>query len=319
MKMSNLKQMAKASVQVPSTFVGCKLDQIVQVFDLYALKAGQFSRSDMDIITVFKQFALVVAQNEALKKCTTASLMGFAYTCAANGFSPLPQDKEAWAIPFKRKWKEVDDKGRDVWKEVLECQFQNGYGGIIKKIMRSGYVSFVDGQAVYDGDHYKVLRGTDPKIEHEEGPNYGDPSKVVASYAVAHMKDGGKKFVTLNRFQIERLRLKSSAQWETVNRQKVQKAAPDGMWKEDYDAAAIIKALKKLGDQMSREVMTREAREKMELPNDNIIVHIDDKHDSPVTFSGESEGSAEVVDEVDPLQSQLEKEAKEGGKLPFEG
>lgn len=315
--MSNLRQMAKASVQVPSTFVGCKLDQVVQVFDLYALKAGQFSRSDMDIITVFKQFALVVAQNEALKKCTTASLMGFAYTCAANGFSPLPQDKEAWAIPYKRKFK--DEQGQ--WREVLECQFQNGYGGIIKKIMRSGYVSFVDGQAVYEGDHYKVLRGTEPRIEHEEGPNFGDPDKVIASYAVAHMKDGGKKFVTLNRVQLERLRLKSSAQWETVNRERVKKATPDGMWKEDYDAAAIIKALKKLGDQMSREVMNREAREKMELPSDNIIVHIDDKHDAPVTFSSENEGSAEVMDEIDPLQAQLEKEAKQqgGGKLPFEG
>jgi len=310
----SIQNAMKASVSVPSTFIGSKLDQIVQVFDLYALKAGQFSRDDMDIVTVFKQFALVVAQNEQLKKCSTASLMGFAYTCAANGFSPLPQDKEAYAVPYVRKFQENGQ-----WKSVLECQFQNGYGGIIKKIMRSGYVSFIDGYAVYEGDYYKVYRGTDPRIEHEEGPNYGDPTKVTDSYAVAHMKDGGKKFVTLNRLQLDRLRLKSSAQWVDGKKGGTAKLTHEGMWKEDGDSAAIIKVIKKLGDQLSREVMHRETRQKMQLPNDNIVVRIEENRDSPLVIESGDDGSAEVVDESDPLAAQLAKEQAEAQqKLPLQ-
>jgi recombination protein RecT len=282
------------SIQVPSTFEGSKLEQIVQVFDLYALKAGQFSRHDMDIVTVFKQFALVVFQSEALKKCTTASLMGFAYTCAANGFSPLPQDKECYAVPYKRKWKDANGN----WKEVLECQFQNGYGGIVKKIMRSGYVSYVDAYAVYEGDPFEVQYGTEAKIMHKPGPNEGDASKCIGAYAIAKMKDGNVKFKWLPKVRVERLRLKSPAQKD---------GELGGMWKDDYDSAAVIKAIKILGDQMSKEVRSH-------LRDDGSIIRIEQDSVAPIiTYPDAQEGSAEVMSDDEmraaELQAQLNREA----------
>lgn len=191
-------------------------------------------RKGISIEATFTQCAILFASRPDLKKCTTQSLVGFAIQCVVLGLDPTPQRREAWAVPYKRKF---IDQNTGQWNEVLECQFQLGYGGCIKLAMRSGIVSNIYAFAVYEGDQYQVVRGLRPDIIHVDGENSGDASKVIGAYACIVFKDGSKQFEAINKKQLERLRQKSPMQ----KQDKV-----GGMWETDYDEAARVKAIKRL-------------------------------------------------------------------------
>jgi recombination protein RecT len=72
-------------------------------------------------------------------------------------------------------------------KEVVPLIMYRGY---VELAYRSGLVRDVSAELVYDGDHFRVVKGTSPKIEHaDEGPP--GEREIVAAYAVAHLKTGG--------------------------------------------------------------------------------------------------------------------------------
>lgn len=74
-----------------------------------------------------------------------------------------------------------------VGKEVVPVV---GYRGYVDLAHRSGAVKDIAAELVYDGDAFRVVKGTAPKILHEP---LGAPEdrEVVAAYAVAHLKSGG--------------------------------------------------------------------------------------------------------------------------------
>ncbi len=249
-------------------------------------------RKTVDAARVFTQCAVLFANRPDLKKCTAASLVGFAIQCIVLGFDPTPQKRECWAVPYLRKFQD----GNGQWQSVLECQFQIGYGGAIKLAHRSGIVSNAFAYAVYEGDQYRVIRGINPTIEHIDGENSGDPSKVIGAYAVLKFKDGSTMFEALGRSQIERLRLKSPMQ-------KADKIG--GMWATDYDEAARIKALKRLLKWVPSESDWRE-------DGDGAIITPDDfprSKDAPASFTYVDEVPMGELPEGTP-NAELEKQAE---------
>lgn len=90
------------------------------------------------------------------------------------------------------------------------CQFIPGYRGLVKLARNSGEVADVWAEVIYEKDDFKYTLGLNPDLTHVRFDG-GDPGEMTHAYAVARFRDGERKFVVLNKREIEKIRDKSPA------------------------------------------------------------------------------------------------------------
>jgi recombination protein RecT len=115
-----------------------------------------------------------------------------------------------------------------------EVVFLVGYRGFIELAYRSGLVKDVSAELVYDGDEFKDVRGSAPKIVHEPSGPPGD-REVTAAYAVAHLKTGG----TVSRVIYE-------PDWEKAREASQLGRKHKGPWSDDRPAMILKTAYRRL-------------------------------------------------------------------------
>lgn len=159
-----------------------------------------------------------IRSNPKLKSCTPESLLGAVMQCAQLGLEPSVLG-HAYLIPYKNKG-------------VDECQFQIGYKGLIELARRTGQISSIMAQAVYQNDEFEYEYGINEKLKHV--PADGDRGGVIKYYAYAKFKDGGYSFLVMSRNDIER------------HRDKFSKTKSYGPWVDHFDEMAKKTVLKGL-------------------------------------------------------------------------
>lgn len=157
----------------------------------------------------------VVRATPKLAECSPASFLGALLTASQLGLEPGPTG-EAYFVPYKQT-----------------CTFIPGYRGLIKLARQSGQVSDIYAEIVYANDKFKVTRGLQRNIEHEEGPDRNNRGKPTDVYAVAKFKDGTTTFVTMTVNEVEAIRRRSMA-------------ANNGPWVTDWEAMAKKTAVRQL-------------------------------------------------------------------------
>lgn len=222
--MSEMKEAARnAATPAPMRLV--KMADFTDLFNKYRGQIAQIApkkglQTDRIIGLCAQVFAAAKPAYEGAKTirdCTPQSIIAAVMQCSMLGLSPIPQRGECYFVPYGN-----------------EVQMQIGYQGWVLLAYKAGAVESVFTSCVYEGDDFNPSLGTDVDLPHKPGPNYGDPDKVTATYAVISLKGGGKVVKYLTRPMIERLRLKSPMQKKGVN----------GAWKTDYDKMAEAKAIK---------------------------------------------------------------------------
>jgi recombination protein RecT len=174
----------------------------------------------LDIDRIITGCAIVFAGADGkLKECDPQSIVAAVMQCSMLGLSPNPAFGECYFVPYGGK-----------------VQMQLGYHGWIKMAAKGGTIKGIRAAAVYEGDEFKPLLGSDNRIHHRPGPNFGDPGKVTWAYAIATMASGHETFAVLSRRMIERLRLKNPMQGRGVA----------GAWATDFDKMAMAKAIKQV-------------------------------------------------------------------------
>ena len=152
-------------------------------------------------------------RNPRLLDCTPESFFGSLAEAGALGLVPDGVLGHAYLIPFKD-----------------ECTFVAGYKGFINLARRSGDVSTLVMEAVYEGDEFSYGLGDDPFIKHV--PNDSDPhrtSKPVSHvYVVVGLKDGGKQRKVWSRGQVDAHKEQYSRAWNKA----------DSAWKTNWVAMA---------------------------------------------------------------------------------
>lgn len=124
-----------------------------------------------------------VSANPKLAECTPTSFLGAMMTAAQLGVEPNTPLGQAYLIPYKNKGK-------------LECQFQLGYKGLIDLAYRSGEVTIIQAQAVYENDEFEYELGIDPTLKHKPAKsNRGNP---IYFYAMFKTKEGGYGFEVMS-------------------------------------------------------------------------------------------------------------------------
>ena len=105
----------------------------------------------------FTRIALsAVGNTPKLAVCTPQSFLGAMMNAAQLGLEPNTPLGQAYLIPYENRK-----------KGITECQFQIGYKGLLDLAYRSGEVSMVDAQVVYENDKFDYELGLNPILKHK--------------------------------------------------------------------------------------------------------------------------------------------------------
>ena len=160
-----------------------------------------------------------LSTNPKLAETTPQSFLGAMMTAAQLGLEPNTPLGQAWLIPF---W---NSKIR-----CLECQFQLGYKGLIDLAYRSGEVSAIQAQVVYENDEFTYSFGLEPQLKHVPAmSNRGNPTHV---YAAFRTKDGGYGFEVMSMEDVR------------AHAQRYSKAYNSGPWQTNFEEMAKKTVLK---------------------------------------------------------------------------
>lgn len=151
-----------------------------------------------------------------LMECTQESVFKCLLDLSALGLEP--DGRRAHLIPFKRKFK--DDQNR--WREEMQCQLIIDYKGLVELMMRGGSVSNIHADIVCENDEFEYDRGEVVKHKINFRAERGE---MYAVYCRVTMRDGTSKCEALSKAEIEKVRARS-------------KAAGDGPWITDFNEMA---------------------------------------------------------------------------------
>lgn len=143
-----------------------------------------------------------VQRNPKLAQCTSISFLGAVLQCAQLGLVPDGFLGQAYLIPYENRKRKPP---------VIEVQFQAGYRGLITLARRSGELSNIGADVVFEKDTFKQIRGLSPSVEHIPFEGDGDPGALLYTYAWYRLKDGGYDLCVMNRRQVYAIRDRSQA------------------------------------------------------------------------------------------------------------
>jgi recombination protein RecT len=175
-------------------------------------------------------------RNPKLMECSMESILQSVMMCAQLGLEPILG--RAYLIPY---WNNR--------KRCNECQFQPGYQGLVDLARRSGQVSDVYAQVVYEADFFEIEYGTSRKLVHK--PHLAEePGKAIGAYCVWEFKDGGRSFEFMPLHEIYKRRAKSqSYSWAETGDPNKGGGKQDSIWhdwEEDMMRKTVVKHSSKL-------------------------------------------------------------------------
>lgn len=175
--------------------------------------------------------ASTIIKSEGLMRSTRISIFSALMEAATLGLEPTGLLGSAYLVPY-RKRVEVEVPHPDAEKAakgikvkvsgyITEAKLIPGYRGLIDLARRSGGIKSISAQLVRQRDHFRVLQGTNPQIEHEpyipdprDTAEERDPGPFVGVYMVAVLESGEKQIEWMTWDQVEAIRRRSKASEE---------------------------------------------------------------------------------------------------------
>lgn len=190
----------------------------ITIKDYVESMKGEIAKALPSVITPerFTRITLsALSTTPKLQECTPQSFLGAMMTAAQLGLEPNTPLGQAYLIPYGKK-----------------CQFQLGYKGLIDLAYRSGEVSIIQAQTVYENDTFEYELGLDPKLKHV--PATSDRGEPTFFYAVFKTKDGGYGFEVAS---VDDIR---------SHAQKFSKSYDSGPWQTNFEEMAKKTVLKRV-------------------------------------------------------------------------
>lgn len=183
---------------------------------------GEIKKALPSVITPerFTRITLsALSSNPQLAQTTPQSFIGAMMTAAQLGLEPNTPLCMAWLIPYRNHG-------------TLECQFQIGYRGLLDLAYRSGEISVIQAQIVYENDDFNYSFGLEPQLIHKPAlKDRGEPTHVYAMYRT---KDGGFGYEVMSMDDVR------------AHAKKYSKAYSNGPWTNFEEQMAKKTVLKKV-------------------------------------------------------------------------
>jgi recombination protein RecT len=221
-----------------------------------------------------------ISRTPKLAECLPETIVGAVMNCATLGLEPNLIG-HAYLVPFKN-----NKTGQ------LECQFQIGYKGQIDLIRRTGDVSKIYAETVYENDLFVYLKGEDKQLVHVpfdmlhllenflpdrdngfldlmisaaiagiKSRNPKTQGKPVRYYSAYRLKDGSFDFTTLTQAQcIDHANRFSKSKYQ---------GSLTGPWKDHFDSMALKTCIKEMAKYMPISIEIQE-----KLASDDAILKV---------------------------------------------
>lgn len=205
-----------------------------------------------------------------------------------------------------------------------EIKMMPGYRGLLSLARRSGEITSINAEIVYEQDEFDLSLGMEAKVTHKPKirGNRGEP---VLAYMVAHFKDGGHHFEWMSIEEIMSVKERSSAvqsakkngkqtPWDTDRDEMIRKTVIRRGWKYlpmsiEMQTAQVIESANEQGQSVHIESSTIEG--------EVVVVSNTDPVDTDVGGAGKkvppectAEQFAELAKEWEPIVRSGKKKAK---------
>jgi recombination protein RecT len=209
------------------------------------------------------------AKNPTLQKCDAVSVFGGIIQAAQLGLE-IGVLGQAYLVPY-----------RNNKKNCMEAQFIPGYKGLIALARRSGEVTSIETNIVYENDTFKLTLGVDSNLVHEPFLD-GERGRARLVYGVAKFKDGGHHLEWMSISDVEKVRARS-------------KASSNGPWVTDYEQMVRKTLIRRMANYLPMSI---------ELSN---AIQIDEAAEAgnKATIDGDFVVVTERDDEIDPVTGEL--------------
>jgi recombination protein RecT len=195
-KTTDAKEIVKAKTQQIQSGNG---DKYKTLQDLLKRMQGEIQKAlpkHMDADRFARIAFTEVRRNPKLLECSQGSFLGALMMAAQVGLEPGPLGF-CDILPYENK------KTGEV-----TAQFQIRAKGFVNLMYRSGEVTSVSSNVVYEKDEFEFEYGINEKLRHV--PKFdGDRGGRICVYAIAHFKDGGHMYVVLPPETVQKIRRKS--------------------------------------------------------------------------------------------------------------
>jgi len=186
------KQSTNVVQTLKSKFTLYEQQVLPQLLTVHGISPSQFTQIVISEIKKSDKLLQAFVENPA-------SMFASVLAGAEIGLIPSDTIGEFYLIP--RNLKQSDGS----YKMTVTPQI--GYKGLVSILLRSGDVSRVHTEVVYEGDTFEPIYGLEPNIIHK--PNFDTPrtaDKIRYAYAVAKMKNGEYQFAVMTRAEIETIK-----------------------------------------------------------------------------------------------------------------
>ncbi len=211
-------EIAKKNVNTaPVNFAGMKTTEIKSFISKYESQIAQALPKHLTAERLIQVCTTLIARNKDIAESTLESLIGAVLTEATLGLEPITALGYCYFVPYKNK--------QNGFKK--EIQFVIGYAGMIDLAYRNEKTEMIYAHAVFENDLFEYCYGLNPDIKHIPAKN-NRGERIIAAYAVAIMKGGGKAFRVLTEDELEAAKNSSPAGKSSIspwNGNKYQKAA----------------------------------------------------------------------------------------------
>lgn len=132
--------------------------------------------------------AMAIQKTPKLAECNLWTLLGAMLSLASLGLEPNTPLGHAYLIPFEKR-KKVGPGPNDWETESVECNVVIGYRGYIDLMRRSGMMTAIHADVVYEGDEFSFEYGSKMHLRHvPQGAREG--RKPLWAYAHVSLSDG---------------------------------------------------------------------------------------------------------------------------------
>lgn len=158
-----------------------------------------------------------------LMDCDQTTILQCCLQCAALGLEPSAVDGlgRAYILPY---W--------NTKAKRYDAQFQLGKNGMLELVQRSGMVSSIRTQCVYEGDEFSYWED-ETGVHFRYEPSLDSPHDAASLrlvYLTCHMTNGGFAFLQMSKPEIDAIRARSKS--------KDREGNVTGPWATDYEAMA---------------------------------------------------------------------------------
>lgn len=181
--------MQTAISNLKSKFTTYEKEILPQLLSVHGISPAQFVQVVMTEIKKSEKLLQAFMENPS-------SMLASVLAGAEIGLIPSDTSGEFYLIP--RNMKQSDGRYKMTVTPLI------GYKGLVAILLRSGDVTRVHAEVVYEGDVFEPTYGLEPNIIHK--PNFESPrtaDKIRYAYAVAKMKSGEYQFAVMTRAEIE--------------------------------------------------------------------------------------------------------------------